>query len=146
MTRSPLSADAPRTDEPTPTGLPPHRAAALTAVVIAAVYGLLAAGVLDLGAAESGELGILGVAGGVHLLLAAALWTWPRRLVLSTTVVLQLALAAMYVAIAPERDPHYEVWGVTIRALSVLLVVLAIAALARGGRRRAAADDPHPGD
>jgi hypothetical protein len=34
----------------------------------------------------------------------------------------------MYVAIAPERDPSYEVWGLTIRALSVLLVILLVAA------------------
>lgn len=110
--------------------------------LVTAVYGLLAAGVLDLGAADSGELGILGVAGVVHLLLAAGLWLWPRRVLLSATVLLQLALAAMYVAIAPERDPSYEVWGLTIRALSAVLVVLAILAMARGAGRTDASTDP----
>ena len=123
-------------------GVVPHRAAALTALLVAGVYGLLAAGVLDLGAADSGELGILGVAGVVHLLLAAGLWLWPRRVLLSATVLLQLALAAMYVAIAPERDPSYEVWGLTIRALSAVLVVLAILAMARGAGRTDASTDP----
>ena len=110
--------------------------------LVTAVYGLLAAGVLDLGAADSGELGILGVAGVVHLLLAAGLWLWPRRVLLSATVLLQLALAAMYVAIAPERDPSYEVWGLTIRALSAALVVLAILAMVRGAGRTDASTDP----
>lgn len=110
--------------------------------LVAAVYGLLAAGVLDLGAADSGELGILGVAGVVHLLLAAGLWLWPRRVLLSATVLLQLALAALYVAIAPERDPSYEVWGLMIRALSAVLVVLAILAMVRGAGRTDASTDP----
>lgn len=110
--------------------------------LVTAVYGLLAAGVLDLGAADSGELGILGVAGVVHLLLAAGLWLWPRRVLLSATVLLQLALAALYVAIAPERDPSYEVWGLTIRALSAALVVLAILAMVRGAGRTDASTDP----
>ena len=112
--------------------------------LVAAVYGLLAAGVLDLGAADSGELGILGVAGVVHLLLAAGLWLWlwPRRVLSSATVLLQLALAALYVAIAPERDPSYEVWGLTIRALSAALDVLAILAMVRGAGRTDASTDP----
>ena len=122
--------------------MPAHRLAAVTAVVIAAVYGLLAAGVLDLGAAESGELGILGAAGVVHLLLAGALWRWPRRRVLVPTVLLQLLLGAMYVAISPARDPSYEVWGLLIRGLSLVLVVLAILALVHGAGQRRSGGDP----
>ena len=103
---------------------------------------LLAAGVLDLGAAESGELGILGAAGVVHLLLAGALWRWPRRRVLVPTVLLQLLLGAMYVAISPARDPSYEVWGLLIRGLSLVLVVLAILALVHGAGQRRSGGDP----
>jgi hypothetical protein len=108
--------------------LPFHRVAAITTLAIAGVYALIFAGVLSVGRAETGELGILGVAGAVHLVLAAALWSWPRRILLAGTAVLQALLGAMYVAIAPERDPSYEVWGLTIRALSVLLVILLVAA------------------
>ncbi len=122
--------------------MPPHRLAAFTAIAVAAVYGLLATGVLDLGDAESGELGILGAAGVVHLLLAGLLWVWPRRLLLVSTVLVQLALGAMYVAIAPNRDPSYEVWGLTIRVLSVALAVLAIVALVDNARSRPPAAGP----
>jgi hypothetical protein len=35
-------------------------------------------------------------------------------------------MAAMYLAIAPDRDPAFEVWGVSIRALSFVLVVVIV--------------------
>jgi hypothetical protein len=112
----------------------PHRAAAVTASAVAAIYALIFAGVLSVGRADTGELGILGVAAAVHLALAAALWAWPRRILFAGTALLQLLLGAMYLAIAPERDPSFEVWGLTIRALSLVLVVLLIAAFKEGGR------------
>jgi hypothetical protein len=114
----------------------PARAASALATVIAVLYLLLAAGVLDLGAADSGELGILGVAGVLHLVLAGVLWVRPWRWLLAAVLVIQLAMAAMYVAIAPERAPSYEVWGLTIRGLSALLVVALALALIAGRRPR----------
>jgi hypothetical protein len=119
--------------------LPLHRAAAVTTLAIAAIYALIFAGVLSVGRADTGELGILGVAAAVHLLLAIGLWTWPRRTLLAGTAVVQLLSGAMYVAIAPDRAPSFEVWGLTIRALSLVLVVLLVAAWGqrrRGGRDR----------
>ena len=112
--------------------LRPARAASALATVIAVLYLLLATGVLDLGAADSGELGILGVAGALHLVLAGLLWVRPGRWLLAAVLVIQLAMAAMYVAIAPERVPSYEVWGLTIRGLSGLLVVALVSALVAG--------------
>lgn len=105
------------------------RAASGLAAIIAVGYLLLGTGVLDLGEAESGELGILVAAGMVHLLLAVVLWLRPWRWLLAIVVLMQLALAGMYVAIAPERDPSFEVWGLTIRGLSLLLVVALIVAM-----------------
>lgn len=105
------------------------RAASALAAIIAVGYLLLGTGILDLGEAESGELGILAAAGVVHLLLAVVLWLRPWRWLLAIVVLMQLALAGMYVAIAPERDPSFEVWGLTIRGLSLLLVVALIVAM-----------------
>lgn len=46
--------------------------------------------------------------------------------------VLQLLIIAMYLSVADEREPAFELWGVTIRALQVfLLVPLALLALRR---------------
>jgi hypothetical protein len=120
-----------------PTVLPdprPTRAASLVSTLIALLYLLIAAGVLDIGEADSGELGILGVAGGLHLVIAGVLWLRPWRWLLAAVLVLQLAMAAMYVAIAPERVPSYEVWGLTIRTLSGLLAVALVVALVSGRR------------
>ncbi|MFU8839453.1 MAG: hypothetical protein ACNA8R_01870 [Nitriliruptoraceae bacterium] len=114
----------------------PTRAASLLAVMIALLYLLLATGVLDLGDADRGELGILGAAGVLHLVIAAALWWRPRRWLLAAVVAVQLAMAAMYVAIAPERVPPYELWGLTIRALSALLVLALVLGLVAGRRAR----------
>jgi hypothetical protein len=112
------------------------RAASGLAAMMAALYLLLAVGVLDLGAADPGELGILGVAGALHLVIAAALWWRPWRWLLAVVIVVQLAMAAMYVAIAPERVPPYELWGLTIRGLSAALVVALVLRLVTGRRAR----------
>jgi hypothetical protein len=60
---------------------PLHRAAATLAALNAVIYGLIFAGALSVGRADEGELGILGVAGIVYLVLAAVLWFVPRPLV-----------------------------------------------------------------
>lgn len=114
--------------------------AALLAALMALIYLLLWLGVLDLGEATDGELGILGVAGGVHLVLAVLLLIWRRRVLWVIVAVLQVLLAAMYVAIAAERDPAYEVWGLTIRGLSLVLVVVLVTMLV-GSRRPAESTD-----
>jgi hypothetical protein len=110
------------------------RLAAATSALIASIYGLIYAGVLSVGRAEAGDLGILGVAGGVFLVLALLLWRLRSRLLYAATALLQLLLAVMYVAVAPERDPAFEMWGLTIRALSLVLLV-AVATLFVQARR-----------
>jgi hypothetical protein len=116
--------DRPRSAERKPSQV--SRLAAATAALIAAIYGLIFAGVLSVGPAEAGELGILGVAGGVFLVLALLLWRLRSRLLYAATALLQLLLAVMYVAVAPERDPAFEVWGLTIRALSLVLLAAVV--------------------
>lgn len=111
----------PRTVRPVhPTAL---RVAVAAAAATSVLYLAIFAGVLSVGRADVGELGILGVAGAVFAAFAALLWWVRHRAVWIGVALFQLPLAAMYVAIAPERDPSFEVWGLTIRALSVVLVV-----------------------
>lgn len=109
--------------------------AVVTAAVIAVLYLAIYAGLLSVGRAESGELGVLGVAGGLFAVLAVALWRVRSRILWAGVAGLQVLLAAMYVAIAPERDPAFEVWGILIRVLSVILVA-ALVTLLLGVRRR----------
>jgi hypothetical protein len=103
---------------------------------IALVYLALFTGLLDLPGAETGELGILGVAGGVFAVLAGLLWWLHSRVLWAIGAVLQVLLAWMYVAVAPEREPAFEVWGVTIRALSLALLVALVSLLVAGRRER----------
>jgi hypothetical protein len=110
-------------------------AAAIVAALIAGVYGLVFAGVLSVGRAEQGDLAILGVAGAVFAVLALLLWRVSSRLLWAGVGLLQLLLTAMYIAVSPERDPSFEVWGLTIRGLSLALLVIVVALLV-GARRR----------
>jgi hypothetical protein len=114
--------------------------ARVTAVVaagaIAALYLAIFAGLLSVGRAETGELGILGVAGGLFAAIAVALWSVRRRSLWAAVGVLQLLLAAMYVGVAPDRDPAYEVWGLSIRALSLVLLVAVVTLFVRSRRTR----------
>ena len=114
-------------------------AAVACSAAIALLYLGLFTGVLSLPGAETGDLGILGVAGGVYAVLAGLLW-WLRSRVLWAIGVMQQALLGwMYVAIAPERDPSFEVWGLTIRAISIVLLGVLVALLVSQLRSRSAA-------
>jgi hypothetical protein len=116
--------------------LPLSRVAALLAAGSALLYALIAAGVLSVGRADGGELGILGAAAVVYLVLAAVLWFVPRPFVWLGATVMQLLVIAMYVAIAPERDPSFEVWGISLRVLQVAMIAVLITLLVRRVRDR----------
>jgi hypothetical protein len=116
--------------------LPLHRVAAALAGLNAVLYGLIFSGVLSVGRVDEGELGILGVAGIVYLALAAILWFLPRPLLWAAATLMQVLVIAMYVAIAPERDPSYEVWGVTLRVFQVAMIVTLVGLLVRAVRGR----------
>jgi hypothetical protein len=125
----------PATETQAPTQARLRSAAAIVAALIAGVYGLIFAGVLSVGRAEAGDLAILGVAGAVFAVLALLLWRVPSRLLWAGVGLLQLLLTAMYVAVSPERDPSFEIWGLTIRGLSLVLLGILVALLV-GARRR----------
>lgn len=99
--------------------------AASIAVAIALLYGSIATGLVELPGAGAEERAILGAAGAVSVALALLLLR-PRRWVWAVVVVVQLTSFAMYLAIATDRDPAFEPWGIAIRALSVVLVVVVV--------------------
>lgn len=129
-------SSAPVTARTDAAAFPLHRVAAALAALNTVVYALIFAGVLSVGRADEGELGILGVAGVVYLALAAVLWFVPRPLVWAGATLMQLLVIAMYVAIAPERDPSFEVWGISLRVLQVAMVVALVTLLVRAVRAR----------
>ena len=112
-----------------------QRVATLLAGTIALIYALLFVGVLRIDGPEDAPTGILAAAATVFLVVAALLWWRRSRLLWVGVIALQLLMGSMYVAIAPERVPSFEVWGITIRLLSLALVVV-LAKLWRDERRR----------
>ena len=60
----------------------------------------------------------------------------PRPLVWLGATVMQLLVIAMYVAIAPERDPSFEVWGISLRVLQVAMIAVLVTLLVRRLRDR----------
>jgi hypothetical protein len=122
-----------------PVRSPLQLVAVACSAAIALLYLALFTGVLALPGAEPGELGILGVAGGVFAVLAGLLWWLRSRVLWATGAVLQALLGWMYVVVAPERDPAFEVWGLTIRAISLVLFAALVALLVTARRDRSEA-------
>lgn len=89
---------------------------------IALLYALMFLGILSVEGVSGDERGIVGLAAAVFVALTVALWRRRSRLLWVGAAGLQLVMGAMYVAIAPERDPSFEVWGLTIRGLSLVLL------------------------
>jgi hypothetical protein len=113
-----------------------RRSAAGVTGLMALIYLLIFAGPLSIGEATSGDLGILGVAGLVFAGMALLLWFVDKRWVLAAVAAFQVPIFAMYLAIAPERDPSFELWGVSLRVLQVVVVGLLLTLLVRRFRDR----------
>jgi hypothetical protein len=113
-----------------------RRFAAGVTGLMALIYLLIFAGPLSIGEATSGDLGILGVAGLVFAGMALLLWFVDERWVLGVIAAVQVPIFAMYLAVAPERDPSFELWGVSLRVLQVVLVGTLLTLLVRGLRHR----------
>lgn len=114
--------------------------AAGLAALIAVFYGLIWAGVLSVVTeAESGELGILGFAGLVFLGLAVLLWRWRHRVVWVGAALLQVLVIWMYVVVGAERDPAFEVWGISIRVAQVTLLGVLVTLVVWDKRERRSA-------
>jgi hypothetical protein len=133
-----MSTLAPRAHRTRPTigATTLRRLAAGTTGLMAVIYLLIFAGILSIGEATTGDLGILGVAGLVFVGMSLLLCFVDRPLVVGAVAAVQVPVFAMYLAIAPERDPSFELWGVSLRVLQVVLVVLLLSAIASGRRDR----------
>jgi hypothetical protein len=130
-------------------------AAALSAAM-AVIYLLIGLGVLDISADPSGEVDLFGFglgAGALFLTGALLLVAVDHRVLWAIGLVLQGLVIAMYLAVSPQREPPYELWGITLRILQLPLIAalayLAIAPAHAGAETRegtAGAPLPHGGD
>jgi hypothetical protein len=100
--------------------------AASLAGAIALIYGLLYLEVLTIAGASDDERGILGMAAMVFVLIGVLVWWRRSRWLWAVVAGVQVLMGGMYLAIAPERDPSFEVWGITIRVLSLGLLIAVV--------------------
>jgi len=100
--------------------------AAIASAAMALIYFLIGLGVLSVGSSTSGEsvdMFVFGFSAGIFFLLMAGLlaltdnrWVW------YAATILQVLIFATYVATSAIRVPNFEVWGITLRAIQVVLI------------------------
>jgi peptidoglycan/LPS O-acetylase OafA/YrhL len=114
-----------------------RRSAAGLAAVIAVLYLLIGFSVVTVVDGQDGEVvPPLVVSAGLFAVLALLLARSAPRWMLVAGMVLQVLVLVGYVAIAPERTPSFEVWGVTVKLLQVALLGLLVALATRGRVRK----------
>lgn len=104
-----------------------RRVAAVLAAAVAVIYGLIAAQVVTVIDGSPGEVAqtqlVFGTSAAVaYLIGVVVLLRFDRPVLWLIGALLQLAVIAMYLNVASEREPAFEVWGITIRILQVLLL------------------------
>ena len=104
------------------------RYAATGAAALAALLYVLA------GTAGSIKLGFCLAMGGVFAAVAILLYLFGQRWVWNLVALLDLGAIAGYFAVAPTREPHFETWGIAIKASQVVLLA-ALGYLITRGRR-----------
>jgi glyoxylase-like metal-dependent hydrolase (beta-lactamase superfamily II) len=123
----------------------PSRAGLFAAVLAATVAGLYLLIGLELvpvpGVAEvePGPAVPLVLAGVLFTLLAAALAWRPTGASALLGTALTIAVLVGYVVIAPEREPSYEAWGLSLKGLQLLLLVPLMLIAVHAGRSAAQA-------
>ena len=111
-------------------------AAAGTAVL----YFLIGLGVLHIGRSIQGtedDLLRFGLVSGTAYLVIAVLVYFARyRAVWILIAVVDLMVIATYFAVAAIRQPPYEIWGVLIKILQLLLLAAVVYLAVRGPKRQ----------
>ena len=97
-------------------------ASAGLAAAMALIYFLIGLEVVQVVTDQPATSDMFGFGVGAGLLFlstAAVIVLVDRRVVWAIGAVLQLLIAIMYFAVAPMRDPSFEVWGITLRVLQL---------------------------
>jgi len=100
--------------------------AATASAAMALIYFLIGLGVLSIGGSASGEtvdLTMFGYSAGLaFLILAALLFLTDRRWLWVVAAIFQVWVYVIYFAVAAGREPPFEVWGITLRVIQVVLL------------------------
>ena len=101
--------------------------AAVASAATAALYFGIGAGaltVVDRASPNAPDLFQFGVAAGAAFVVGAILLlAFDRRLLWVLGAALQVGVIVMYVVVASERTPPFEVWGLLIKVLQVAVLI-----------------------
>jgi hypothetical protein len=116
--------------------------AVFAAAATACLYFLIGLRVLYIGeststsAADKPDIFAFGAMTGIAFAVTAILlYLFRSRPLWIAVIALQVIVLAGYVAISGQRNPPYEVWGLTIKALQVVILAAVVYLLARPARR-----------
>ena len=118
-----------------------RHAGALVAAVMAMIYFLIGAGVLEIAARNEAPdfLFVFGaLAGGAFLLGALLLMRFDRRWLWMLGDAFQVFVYWGYFSVAPDRTPAFEVWGITLRIVQVPLLIALLYLAVRPSEQRPA--------
>jgi hypothetical protein len=118
-----------------------RHAGAVVAAVMAVIYFLIGAGVLQVVTPneDTGFLFVFGaLAGGAFLLGALLLMRFDRRWLWMLGAAFQVFVYWGYFSVAPDRTPAFEAWGITLRIVQVPLLIALLYLAVRPPEQRAA--------
>lgn len=99
---------------------------AAAAGAMALIYYLIGLGVLSIGGSADGEMVDLfafGIgAGTAFLTIAVVLAFTDQRWLFALVLLFQIFVYAVYVGVAGDRQPPFEVWGITLRAIQLVVI------------------------
>jgi len=115
-----------------------RRLGATCAALMAAIYFLIGLGVLQVGGSANGEmvdLAVFGFGAGTAFAVTAALVAFTdHRLIWIALLVFQIFVIAMYIGVSSGRVPAFELWGLTLRAIQLVLVACLAYLIVRGSQ------------
>lgn len=109
--------------------------AAVLSAAVAAIYFSIGLGIVQVVNEPPPDMSMFGFgvpAGAAFVIGAVLLVAFDYRLLWALGTMLQVATIVMYFAISPQREPHFEIWGILVKIGQALLLV-ALAYLAVRG-------------
>jgi len=113
-----------------------RKVGAVAAAVMAGIYYLIGLGVLHIGGSANGEMVDLFVfgfgAGTAFAVIAALLALTDRRWIWVFLLAFQVFVYAVYFGVSGGRAPAFEIWGITLRAIQLVVIGCLFYLIVRG--------------
>jgi hypothetical protein len=101
-------------------------ASAIASAAMAGIYFLIGLGVLGVGGSTTGEevdMTTFGFsAGAAFLILAGLLAFTDNRVVWILAAIFNVFVYVLYFGVAPGRAPSFEIWGMTLRIIQLVVL------------------------